>query len=487
MEKRRKENLDRAFKPRVIAVVGDKGSSDYNWLRNMMDATKNGTKLYSVQVDERETPGIQALGITNLKSLREVPEPIDYVLCAVPRKFSPLIVKDCADLKVGALALFTSGFAETHEEMGAQLQDEVVRIAREADLNLIGPNCLGLYNAAAGIRCGGRDQFVGEGGRVSFISSSGTHATSMTLGAYQAGILPAKGVSMGNAVVVDVADWLEYLGQDPQTEIIAMYIEGVRDGRKFFTTLREVAARKPVLIWKGGQTPDGARAATSHTAALAQPMTLWDAMIRQVGAIRVDDIEDVVNTLKALCWVKPPRGPRLGLMTMTGGPSVIFSDACAKQGLTVPPLTEESYQRLSPWFTVVGGSYQNPLDYASSFTSVEVGRQMLDILNEDDNIDGIIQDVGIAMGFRRNAEPDFSEKVLDMIQEFKGQTEKPYMAVMTGSGREREALDFRPRLAQRQIACFATYADAARTMRRLLDYYANKATLAAEGSVLEMT
>ncbi|MBI4235834.1 MAG: CoA-binding protein, partial [Chloroflexi bacterium] len=293
----RKANLDRAFNPRVVAVVGDKKASDYMWLKSVRDV--RDAKVYSVQIDESEIPGILELGFPNLKSLREIPEPVDYVICAVPRQVAPRIVQDCIDLKVGAVGLFTSGFAETSEELGIQLQERLTEMCRRSGLNLVGPNCMCLYHAAAGLRHTA-DQWIGTGGNVSFMSNSGTHASAFVTRARINGIYPHKSISMGNAIALDQADWLEYLGQDPGTQVIGMYLEGTRDGRRFFDVLRGVAARKPVVIWKGGQTPEGARAVASHTGHMASPMALWDALIRQVGAIRVDSLEELMEVLKAI-------------------------------------------------------------------------------------------------------------------------------------------------------------------------------------------
>jgi acyl-CoA synthetase (NDP forming) len=218
--------LDRALSPRVVAVVGDKKVSGYNWLKNQAKFTG---KLYSVQIDPNEIPGIEELGIPNYKSLVEIPDEVDLVICAVPRQVAPRVVADAAAKKVGGIAMFTSGFAETGEELGVKLQDEILRIAREHDLLIVGPNCMGIYNARLGVRFSG-DQPAGEGGGIGFISQSGTHAINTSLYASSQGLLLSKAISIGNAIVIDAADCLEYFAADPETKIIGLYVEGVRDG-----------------------------------------------------------------------------------------------------------------------------------------------------------------------------------------------------------------------------------------------------------------
>ncbi|MDP2947963.1 MAG: CoA-binding protein [Chloroflexota bacterium] len=299
------EKLERAFNPRTVAVVGDKRAMGYLWLNAMQ--TFRG-KVYSVQIDENEIPGIEALGVPNYPSLLDIPDEVDYVVCAVPRAVSPRIVGDCIRKGVAAVTLFTSGFAETEQEEGIRLQKELGRVAREAGLVLIGPNCMGIYNPGLGLR-NGFDQPAGEAGNVGFISQSGTHCINFSHLGYGHGIRCSKAVSFGNAEVLDAADYLEYLAGDPQTEVIGLYVEGVRDGRRFLDVLRRTARRKPVAVWKGGQTEAGQRAIYSHTAALASRGAIWQAAMRQAGAVTVDSLEEMVDVVKALLYISAGGGP----------------------------------------------------------------------------------------------------------------------------------------------------------------------------------
>src|SRR3712207_2621765 len=246
------------------------------WLRNLQSFTG---AVYSVQISPEDIPGIEEMGIANFPSLTAIPDDVDYVVCAVPRQVAPRVLADAAQKGVGGIGMFTSGFAETGEELGIKLQDELQRIAREHDMILIGPNCMGLYNPRLGVRFSG-DQPAGEAGSVGFISQSGTHAINVSLVAAANGIRLSKAVSIGNAIVLDVPDYLEYFAQDEETKAIAMYVEGVKDGGRFARVLREVAAKKPVFVWKGGQTEAGARATQSHTASLSSQIAIWDALIR---------------------------------------------------------------------------------------------------------------------------------------------------------------------------------------------------------------
>ncbi|MCH7580152.1 MAG: CoA-binding protein, partial [Chloroflexi bacterium] len=284
-------SLARALNPKVIVVVGDKRMNGYMWLRNMKDFSG---KVYSVQLDPKEIPGIEEMGVQNFTSLADVPGDIDYVLCAVPRQISPRIIADCAARGVGGVALFTSGFAETGEEEGATLQAELGEIARDASLALIGPNCMGVYNAKLGVRQSG-EQLTGEAGPVGFISQSGTHAINFSLTGAAQGVRISTSISIGNVEVLDVPDYVDYLTQDDDTKVIAMYVEGTKDGRRLFESLRRATAKKPVVVWKGGVTEAGARATASHTASLATSTAIWDAVVKQAGAIATISIDDTVD------------------------------------------------------------------------------------------------------------------------------------------------------------------------------------------------
>ncbi|MBI4498882.1 MAG: CoA-binding protein [Chloroflexi bacterium] len=392
MDATMRAKLDRAFNPRVVAVVGAKKAADYSWLRNQQEFQG---KVYSVQIDPNEIPGILELGFTNLSSLKEVPEPIDYVICAVPRNVSPRIVQDCTETDIGGVTLFTSGFAETQTEEGVRFQERITQMARAANLALVGPNCMGIYNPRLGLKFGADQPFGGRAvGGAAFLSQSGSQASGFIQEAYAQGVGMSKVVSFGNGVVLEAADYLEYFAEDPDTSIIGAYIEGVRDGQRFVEVLRRVTAQKPVVIWKGGVTEDAARATRSHTASLAVPMALWEAIMRQCNAILVHGVEEMVDTIKALQYTKPLTSGRMGLIAVAGGHSVEMADCFSREGLRVPALSERSYEQLASWFNTVGGSYRNPLEGGGNLGDEANVERILNILEDDENVDAICVELG---------------------------------------------------------------------------------------------
>ncbi len=466
-----RDNLARALNPRVVAVVGDKRAMGYHWLRNM--STFQG-KLYSVQIDPAEVAGIEELGVANYPSLADVPDEIDYVLCAVPRNVAPRIIAGCAAKGVAGVALFTSGFAETGEAEGARLQAEIGRIAREAALALIGPNCMGLYHPKLGVRQSA-EQPAGEAGPVGFVSQSGTHAINFALTGAAQGVRISTSVSMGNAEVLDVPDYVDYLAFDAQTEVIAMYVEGVKDGRRFLDALRRACETKPVVVWKGGATEAGARATASHTASLATSNAVWDAAVRQAGAIAAETLDDTLDVLKALLGCKPATGRGMGLMAMTGGQSVVITDAFVRAGLEVPLLTAASYERLAEFFNIIGGSYRNPLDMGGTIGfgghSEHLDR-LLEILDADERVDAIAMELASGFMARRwQADPASLDSLLDLLAAHRERSAKPFLTILHPGHVEEVTALARSRVTERGLPVFHSFERAARALAKAIDYW----------------
>lgn len=463
--------LDRAFNPRAVAVIGDKRAMNYMWLRSQSTFQR---KVYSVQIDERELPGIAALGVPNYPSLADIPEDIDYVMTAVPRQIAPRIVADCAAKKVSGVMFFTSGFSEIGDDEGKRLEQMMADTARAANMALIGPNCMGLYHPRIGLR-NYAELPAGEAGTVGFIAQSGTHSITFSLAAPHHGVKISKAVSFGNATVLDASDYLDYLAADPETQIIGMYLEGVREGRRFFSLLREVTAKKPVVIWKGGMSEAGKRAIASHTGSLAVPAAVWTAMVRQAGGISAETFDELLDAIKLLQFVKPTTKTGVGLIAMTGGPSVVITDAFAHAGLTVPLLSEASYQELSSFFTVIGGSFRNPLDSGHTIgmgqTSDNLER-LLSILDRDPNIDAVVMDTGAGLVVGQwQAHPKTLAGLLDTLTNFASRSAKPFFVVLQPFALEAALLQVREQFHARGIATFATHQRAARALRLATDYW----------------
>lgn len=462
--------LDRMFNPEVVAVVGDKGPM-YMWLQNNMPFKEKGGRLYSVQLDEKEIPGIEALGIQNFRSMADIPEPIDYAIVAVPRQVSPYVLKDLIANGAHGAAFFTSGFAETGEELGIKLQDQLTAMAREANFNLVGPNCMGLYLPRSGVRFNA-DAPVTDEGKIGFLSQSGTHGIMFSLVSAANGLYVSRCASFGNAVVLDVADYLEYLMLDDETEIIGMYVEGVKDGRRFFEVLREACKRKPVVVWKGGQTEAGARATMSHTGSLAAPQAVWDGMMRQCGAITTNNLDETIDTMKLLLNSKRPKGNGMALMAQTGGQSVSITDAFAKSGLRVPRFSDATYAELGEFFNIVGGSYQNPLDMAGTIQgSMDTLDRILRILDADPNVDAMAMELSAMFAARQwKKAPDSLDKTIDTLAAHQARSPKPFLVILHPAHEAEYVASIAPKFHAKGIPLFPSFERAAAAMQRVLAF-----------------
>jgi acyl-CoA synthetase (NDP forming) len=458
--------LDRMFNPRTVVVIGDKGPG-YMWLNNNRPFKEKGGALYSVQLDPREIPGIEKLGIENFTSLDDIPGEIDYAVVAVPRTVSPIILRGLIEKGAHGAGFFTSGFAETGEEEGIALQAQLTEMARGANFNLVGPNCMCLYLPKSGV-CFSTDVPVADDGNIGFLSQSGTHAISFSLTANAHGMHLSRCVSLGNAIALDIPDYLDYMTQDPETELIGMYVEGVKDGKRFFQSLRAACEKKPVVVWKGGQTEAGARATMSHTASLAAPQAIWDGMIRQCGAVATNNLDETVDAVKALALAKRPAGRRVALLAMTGGQSVSITDAFAKGGFEVPRLSENSYRQLAEFFNIIGGSYQNPLDMAGTVQGrTETLDRILRIVDADANIDAMAMETSAMYAARLwKRRPEALDEMLDALQNHAKRSAKPFVVVLHPAHEAEYIASIQHKFNERGIPTFASFERAAAALDR---------------------
>ncbi len=461
------EKLQRAFNPRVVAVVGDSKSNNFNWLK--AQKTFQG-KLYSVHVNPKSFEDIKALGIENYPSLVDIPDPVDLAIVAVPRSATPGVLDDCIRKGVAGAHFFSAGFSETNAEEGLTLEHRLVKKAEKAGFHLIGPNCMGLFNPKVGIRQS-EEQYTGVSGPLGFISQSGSIAIGFSLDAHIQGLDINKSVSFGNGVVVDSPDFLEYFGRDPEIKAIGMYLEGVKDGRRFLSVLKEVAARKPVVIWKGGRTEEGGRATASHTGSLAASRIVWDSALNQCGAIQVNDLEELIDTLKALLFLPPIQGNRVAIAGGPGGHSVTATDIFAESGLNVPQLTQESYDELETFFGPVGGSYRNPIDSAGPVRRDM--KRVMGIVAQDAHIDNVVFFTSTKPGWHFTSEQ--LKMSMDLLDSVKKKNAKPLLvvAMLHNPDAEKETREIMVNLQGLGIPVFLSFQRCALALRNALAYHNN--------------
>ncbi len=351
--------LDHMFFPRSIAVVGISADPAKSWIKAFyLDSlVRTGFPGHIYLINPR---GGELQGLPIYRNLAEVPGPVDHVVISVPALHTREIMKDCIAKGVKVVHIFASGFAETGEPDRIALQDEIAQMARQAGIRVIGPNCIGIYYPAGGI--GLAPDFYGEPGPIGYVCQSGGNVNFMLRHALTRGLRFSKVLSYGNACDIDECDMLDYFAADPETKVIAAYIEGTRDGRRLMDVLKKAAGAKPVVVFKGGYTAGGLRAAASHTGSLAGSDIVWDGAIKQAGAIRVYSVEEMVDILVALLMVRPPKGTNACVVGHGGGASVMATDELEREGLSLPPIPAEIRDKLKDFVDLANSMLRNPID-----------------------------------------------------------------------------------------------------------------------------
>ena len=377
--------LDYIFHPSSIAVVGASSIPFAGGNMLMQPLLSCGFKgnIYPVNPNETEVMGFKCY-----PNVKDIPGPVDYVIVCIPSRYTPKLIDDCVTKGVKVTSFFTAGFSETHEEEGIRLQTEIVDIARRGGMRLLGPNCMGIYNPSSAVSF--NLMFPSQSGPLGLVCQSGANSAYTVSAAAARGIYLSKAVSYGNACDINETELLEYFAADPQTEIIAAYIEGIKDGPGFFKALKEATQSKPVIVLKGGYTEAGAATAASHTGSLACPSEVWDTLLRQAGAIQVYSIEELVDTTLPFLHMRPMNSRNVAILGTGGGASVISADHCSAAGFNLPPLTEEIKLRLEELATAAGNIYTNPVDTQALFNGPQAFADSIKILADWDAVDMLI-------------------------------------------------------------------------------------------------
>ncbi len=369
------------FNPETVAVVGASNALD-KWGAGIFSrvlAAPSVKRVYPVNKNATEVQGVKAY-----PTVRDLPEAVDFVAIVIPFPDVPEVVRDCVENGVKVALIITAGLGETGQE-GAEIEREVVSIASKGGLRLIGPNCMGHFNTANDFSTI-RAELPINRGSMGVISQSGGFAMHILMCGIEASAGFSKFVSVGNEADLHFEDFLEHLAQDDETKIITGYIEGLRKGRDFFRLAKEITKTKPIVVMKVGKTEAGVKAAKSHTSAIAGSDIIYDAMFRQAGVIRVDEVEELFDVVSALLRQPLPKGNRVGILTSGGGFGCVTVDACEKLGLEIAPLSPNTVEKLNAVLPA-RWPHANPVDMvAAGFVTYPC----LWPLMEDDNIDALL-------------------------------------------------------------------------------------------------
>jgi acyl-CoA synthetase (NDP forming) len=469
------EQLQAFFDPSSVAVVGATKKINKaghvifkNFEENKRREVFKG-KLFAVNPNEDSV-----LGIESYPSLTDIPEDVELAVIVVPASVVPNVMDDAAAKKVKDVVIISSGFGEIGNH---ELESQVVAIGKKAGIRILGPNCLGVYDTRTGVDMlflpetkilTTGDEVIATPrpipGDIAIVTQSGAFGVAALdyLTGRQIGV--SKFVSFGNKCDVTETEMLHYLLYDRETRVILLYVEDIKSGREFINVACEVTKRKPVVAIKAGRTVAGARAAASHTGAIAGSDRIYDAVFEQTGIFRAKDMEEFFNVGKALSMQPPAAGRNVGIITDAGGPGIMAVDEAESKGLTVNRFSNKTvskFERLKkdgrlPKFA----TNFNPVDITGSGTS-EMFELASEILFEDPEIDGVI-----LLGLHHT--PALQEDFIDRVAKVAGRYEKPIVACDIGE--TEMALYTRSRFDKLKIPAYSSPEDSARAMNGLVRY-----------------
>jgi acyl-CoA synthetase (NDP forming) len=426
MSSKHRRSLDEIFHPKSVAIIGVSPQNRATFaalvLRSLVDA--GFPAVYPVNPNYKE-----AFGLPCYPSVSAIPGQVDHVVVSVPAAKTLELLDDCGRKGVASVHFFTAGFRETGEEKGASLEKAMLQKARSAGFRIVGPNCTGLFIPRARFVTSSRMPLTP--GPVAFLSQSGGHAQDMPFHAGHRGITFSKVISYGNALDIDESELLEYFSGDRESEIIAVYIEGVKNGLRFSRVLEEAARKKPVVVYKGGTSDAGLRATLSHTASMTSSVKIFEALCRQANAIQVQDIQEMTDVLLALRFALPyPAGRGIAVVGLGGGPSVQASDQMERLGLKFPALSPDLQLELCKFLPVAGAILSNPLD-ATNILDPEIICRTLKILGRSPDIHMMLYHMGFHPATRwgdgRFANESFLKPAAEALCKAREATKKPVL------------------------------------------------------------
>ncbi|MFH1626163.1 MAG: CoA-binding protein [Pseudomonadota bacterium] len=409
------------MEPRSIALVGvtrNTGEDSFNILENLLNYGFEG-KVYPVN------PGIdRILGVQGYPSVKDIPEDVDLAVIASPRATVFNIVKECAKKRVKGIVIVAQGFNDGDDE-GKALQAEIMSVAREAGVRVIGPNSLGIANSFCNLNTSFAPAKL-DNVPVGMICQSG-----LFFPGPPRLIVAGKAIDLGNACDIDVSDGLEYFETDQDIKVIVLYVEGIEEGRRFLEVAKRVSKRKPILALKSGRSESGSKAAESHTGSLAGNDEVYDAAFKQCGVIRTLDIEELADLSRAFSYLPLINGRGIGIISMSGAGGVITADACQRNKLEVANLstgTLAEIKRLFPaWLTITNPFDAWPAFQVSGYPYGEVVDRAFKLMLADEAVSGVVLISGI---FGKEESWDPSSAILRAVNTVK---DKPVVCWLYGN------------------------------------------------------
>lgn len=464
-----------AFRPRSVAVAGVsiRPKATFNGMRwfKLIRAYGIVERIYALN----PRGGTLRSGTPLYPSLRDVPDDqIDLVISVIPSHAVLDLLDAAAEKNVRVLHMVTAGFSETGIAERAELEQELKRRAADYGIRLLGPNCMGIHTPIGGVSwVEGADM---QAGRVAMLSQSGANASEVVMRASTRNVRFSYVASYGNALDLNECDVLEYLADDPDTDVVLAYMEGIKDGRRFLPIARRLAERKPFVVLKGGATDAGTRAVASHTGSLAGSGAVWRAVARQSRLIDVsgnDELIDIAVTAQRLSNIQ---GPRVALVGRGGGHSVLAADAVGRAGLQLPPFGDATQAGLAEYLPPAGNSIRNPVDSDVPWDS-ENFLPAVQVVAEDPQIDVVVLVVNVdnLPTGGSAADAGFEEGLRDRLLQVEAAIASP-LAIVIRSPRTAAGIDLSLRLqghlGDAGVATYGSVGACAQALRRYLDWRA---------------
>ncbi len=360
-------DLDVFFNPRSIAIIGATETAGFGYLTTQYLLEHPDFKVFPVHIRRDEVLGHKAY-----KNIRDIPEDVNLAIIIVPSPYVLAAVQDAITKGVKGIIIESAGFAETGRNDFKEMQEKITTLAKKTGVRIIGPNCLGVTNTRNKFTSAETDFSEVREGNISIIAQSGVLGNIILDWANHEGIGFSKVITLGNKLDVDEVDCLEYLVDDPTTEVICLYLEEIRDRARFLEVARSVTPKKPVIVVKSGRTASGAKAALSHTASVAGDDKFYEAIFKQTGIIRAQDFYEMFDYAKGFSMQPLPAGNKIAILTASGSLGILTSDELEKQGLELASLSEETVKRM----------LKNAPEWVSLKNPVDIGPAQIEMLND---------------------------------------------------------------------------------------------------------
>jgi acyl-CoA synthetase (NDP forming) len=403
------EALDKILMPKNVAIIG--ASTDpFKWGNMLLAAVqKSGFQGEIYPINPRAE---EILGLKCYANVRDVPGEIDSALVVVPARFVPSVFEDIVAKGIKGAVVITSGFSETGEEGVKAIQK--IKETANGKLRFIGPNCMGVTSSPAKLSAL-MIPFLHESGEVAFISQSGGYGLQLYLRASALGVGVGKFVSSGNESDLRGWEYIKYFGEDPETTLICMYIEGLKNGRRWYEEAKKITPNKPIVVIKVGVTEEGSKAAASHTGSIAGSDQIYDAAFKQAGVIRAQDAGEMFDYIKGLLYCHLHEGPNIGIVSNSGGVAVETADRLIQNGMKVPTVSEKTQQEILKVIPAFGNP-KNPVDLTATL-NMNSFLNVPDIVLKQPEIHGMIT-IGLGTAILKTMFPDVPKEDLAGIYQW---------------------------------------------------------------------